>query len=312
MSSKRPLGPVAHVVHDRVGHARDQVAADLHAVDLEQVRLDIPRREPAAVEREDLLVEPDEPALALRDDLRLKAAVTIPRGIDLDLAVLGDQCLRRSPVARVASAAGRLAVRLIADTLGQLGLHRAFHQPLGQLRQDPAGPGDLLLRRRAGQQLIDQLVADPPIRGHLQSLPDPAAARGPIHRLIDRAGRQPWGVRSGRAAPGLPSAQPSSLPLAGLVAGQPRRVPSSQSLKLQLGPTVLLGPAARYRRHSDLLLDRCLHRGSDTPSRGLDWSGSAPPAVFDAGVAVVMRSACGGSRAGDHVTERVDAYAQGR
>ena len=62
---QRPLGPLADVVHDRVGHAGDQVAADLHAVDLLQVRLDVARRQPAAVEREDLLVEPDEPPLAL-------------------------------------------------------------------------------------------------------------------------------------------------------------------------------------------------------------------------------------------------------
>ena len=40
---QRPLGPVADVVHHRVGDARDQVAADLDAVDLGQVRLDIAR-----------------------------------------------------------------------------------------------------------------------------------------------------------------------------------------------------------------------------------------------------------------------------
>ena len=62
---------------------RDQVAADLHAVDLLQVRLDVARREPARVQREDLLVEPDEPPLALADDLRLKAPVAIARRVDL-------------------------------------------------------------------------------------------------------------------------------------------------------------------------------------------------------------------------------------
>ena len=35
---QRPLGPVADVVHHAVGDARDQVAADVHAVDLLEVR----------------------------------------------------------------------------------------------------------------------------------------------------------------------------------------------------------------------------------------------------------------------------------
>ena len=181
--------------------------------------------------------------------------------------MLGDQRLRCRAVALVRSAAGRFAVRLVADVIGQLGLHRPLDQALGQLGQDPAGPGDLLLGRGAGEQLVDELVADPPIGRHVESLPDPAAARGPIHRLIDHAGPQHRGVRGARAAPRLPSAKPSSLPLAGVVAEQPRRVPSSQSLKLELqrGPAVLLGPASRCRRHSDLLWIGCLHRGSDTP-----------------------------------------------
>jgi hypothetical protein len=41
---QRSLLPGADVVHDRIGDAADQVAADLHAVDLGQVRLDVARR----------------------------------------------------------------------------------------------------------------------------------------------------------------------------------------------------------------------------------------------------------------------------
>lgn len=96
---QRPLGPLTDVVHDRVGHAADQVEADLDAVDLGQVRPDVTDRQPAAVERQDLVVEPDEPPLALADDLRLKAAVTVARRVDLDLPVLADQRLRGRAVA---------------------------------------------------------------------------------------------------------------------------------------------------------------------------------------------------------------------
>jgi hypothetical protein len=133
---QRPLSPFAHVVHDRVGHLRDQLPADLHAIDLLQMRLDIPHREPAAIERQDLLVKPDEPPLALADDLRLKAPIPITRSVELDLPVLADQRLRRRAVALVRGPARRLAVRLAAHMAGQLDLHRPLHHPLGQLRQE--------------------------------------------------------------------------------------------------------------------------------------------------------------------------------
>jgi hypothetical protein len=52
---------------------------------------------------------------------------------------------------RVPRPAGRLPMRLAAQMVGQLDLHRALHQSLGQPRQQPAGPDDLLLAARAGQ-----------------------------------------------------------------------------------------------------------------------------------------------------------------
>jgi len=54
------------------------------------VRLNVAHRQPAAIEREDLVVEPDDAALALTDDLRLKAPVPIARRVDLDLPALGE------------------------------------------------------------------------------------------------------------------------------------------------------------------------------------------------------------------------------
>lgn len=52
------------------------------------MRLHVADREAAAVERQDLLVNPLKPPLALADDLRLKAPVPITRGADLDLPML--------------------------------------------------------------------------------------------------------------------------------------------------------------------------------------------------------------------------------
>ena len=152
------------------------------AVDLGQVRLDIARRQPAAVQRQDLVVKPLKPPLALADDLRLKRSRRDPAarrsrpGPCSVISVLG---LR--PVARVARPARRLGVRLIAQMVSQLDLHRALHQPLGQLRQQPARPGDLLLRRRAGQQLIDHLIGDPLAIGPRDHPPQSGAVHGVIH-----------------------------------------------------------------------------------------------------------------------------------
>ncbi len=199
---QRPFRPVAGVVHDPVGDPRDQVPADVDAVDLVQVRGDVTGRQAAAVEREDLLVEPDEAALALAHDLRRKAAVAVTRRVDRDRAVLGDQRLRCCAVALVGGAAGRLLVRLVADVVGQLDLHRPLHEALGQLGEQPARPGDLLLGRGAGEQLVDHLIADPPIGRHPQRSMDLAAARRTVQRLIDHVGRGP----GGGAPAGLPSA----------------------------------------------------------------------------------------------------------
>ena len=137
--------PRPGVVHDRVSDAADEVPSDVHAIDLGDVRLDIPRRQAAGVQRQDLVVKALKAPLTLADDLRLKAAITIARRIDPDRTVLGDQRLRRRPVARVARPAGRLLMTFIADVIGQLDLHRTFHQPLGQLRQQATRPDDLLL-----------------------------------------------------------------------------------------------------------------------------------------------------------------------
>ena len=181
---QRPLRPGADVVHDRVGDLRDQLAADLHAVDLLQVRLDVPRRQPPRVQREDLVVEPHKAALALSDDLRLEAAVAIPRGVDRYPPLIADQRLGRRPIPSVAGATGRLQMRLVAQMVGQLDLQRSLDQPLGQLRQHPAGPRDLLLGPGAGQQLVDHLIGDPATIGQLERSAQPSSIDRVSHELV--------------------------------------------------------------------------------------------------------------------------------
>src|SRR5439155_5168717 len=113
------------------------------------------------VEREDLVVEPLEAPLPLADDLRLEAALAIPRRFDPHRSVLGRKRLRRRTVAGVTGAAGRLLMRLVAEMLGQLRRHRPLNQPLRQLRKNAAGADDLLLRAGTGKQLVDHLLREP-------------------------------------------------------------------------------------------------------------------------------------------------------
>src|SRR5439155_26230119 len=113
----------------------------------------------ARVEREDLLVEPLEAPLPLADDLRLEAALAVPRRFDPHRSLLGRKRLRRRAVAGVAAAAGRLLVRRVAEILGQLRRPRPLPQPLRQLREHTARPDDLLLGASAGQQLVAHLIS---------------------------------------------------------------------------------------------------------------------------------------------------------
>jgi hypothetical protein len=229
-----PLLPAADVLHDGVGDAADQVAADRNAVDLSKVRLNVAHREPTRIQREDLVVEPLEAALALAHDLRLKRALAVPWRLDPHRPVLGRKRLRTRAVAGVAGAAGRLLVRLIAKVLGQLGRHRPLHEPAREVGQKTAGPDDLLLRAGVREQLVDQLVGQA-----VTDLGRELDEGGPLPRARSASG-------SLRSPCGLAALPAGAIPLGGL---------------LQLGS----GPAVR--RHGDRFRS-CLHKSSDTPRRG--------------------------------------------
>ena len=49
-------------------------------------------------------------------------------------------------------------MRLVAEMVGELDLHRALDQPLRQPRKQATRPNDLLLRSSPREQLIDELV----------------------------------------------------------------------------------------------------------------------------------------------------------
>ena len=92
----------------------------------------------AGVEPEHPLIQAGQARLALADQLRLKAAVAVPRRLDLDRPELGVQPLRRRAVAGVARPAGRRLTGRIAQVLGQLGAQRRLEHPARELRDQPA------------------------------------------------------------------------------------------------------------------------------------------------------------------------------
>jgi len=92
--------------------------------------LDVTRRHPAGVQREDLLVEAVEGAGVLGHDPRLEARVAVTRQLDPDRAVDGTQRLRRNTVAAVRLPFGRLGTGRVAEVLLELDAGRPFDQPL--------------------------------------------------------------------------------------------------------------------------------------------------------------------------------------
>ena len=75
-------------------------------------------------------------------------------------------------------------MRLVAQMVGQLDLHRSLDQPLGQRRQHPAGPGDLLLGPRTGQQLVDHLIWKLATIGQLERSAQPSSIDRVSHQLV--------------------------------------------------------------------------------------------------------------------------------
>jgi hypothetical protein len=173
--------PRLGVLEDRVGDLGDQVGADVGAIDLAQVALDLADRQPAGIERDHLVVKADPARLALAHDLGLERPVAVPRRADPHRPRVGQDRLGRLAVARVAGTARRRLPGQIAQMVGQLGRQRALQQPPGELAQQPVGARDLLGALRAAQQLVDQLIRQ------LTTL-DQAAARQPRQGARRRRG----------------------------------------------------------------------------------------------------------------------------
>ncbi|BCL25110.1 hypothetical protein GCM10017668_69530 [Streptomyces tuirus] len=114
---------------------------------------------PCRGQRQRHLVDPGQPPLPLPDDLRLERARSVTRHLDLDRPDVGQHGLGPAPVAGVAAAPAGRIVLLIAEVIGDLAFQRRLQDPLGQLLQQPALPGQLQsLRPGPFHQHRDQLL----------------------------------------------------------------------------------------------------------------------------------------------------------
>src|SRR5215212_8664794 len=101
---QRPGLPRFHLLGDRVGDVGDRLVAQLGAQGAFQMSLNVADRHPPGIQADDHLRQPADPPLALRHQPRLKGAVTVPRGSQINIADLGAQPFTRGPVPGVAGA----------------------------------------------------------------------------------------------------------------------------------------------------------------------------------------------------------------
>src|SRR5215472_12015455 len=100
---ERAGGPLGHLLEHPVGDPGDGLLGHARAVNLLEVRADLPGCQALRVEGEHHLVDAVEATLPLLDDLRLEATRPIPWHLDLDLAtVLGEHRLAAAAVTHVA------------------------------------------------------------------------------------------------------------------------------------------------------------------------------------------------------------------
>jgi hypothetical protein len=102
--------------------------------------------------------------------------------------------LLADPVAGIADPARRRLAALIAQVIGQLGIHSPLDQPFRQPVEQPVRAGDLLRRLRAGQELVDQLV-----RKLWRLGLDPHPGNRPLRELVWQGGL-PSGRPAGRGS----------------------------------------------------------------------------------------------------------------
>jgi hypothetical protein len=127
----------------RVGDRSDRLLGDLRAIDLGQVRGDLPVGQPFRRQGNHHILDPGQPPLPFSDDFRLETGIPVPRHGNLHRTRLGEHRLRAVAVTGIAAVTARGIVLAVAEMVIQLALQGALDHHLGQAAQQPALAGQL-------------------------------------------------------------------------------------------------------------------------------------------------------------------------
>ena len=139
---QRPVLPGHHVLQHGVADPADGVPADLNAVDLQQMTLDVPDGHALDVQGDHLGRQSIQAALPLRNSDRLETAVAIPGHPQIHLADIGGPRLGIGAVAAVARASALDGVALIAEMVGHLDVQPGLQHPAHQRGQQTVIPAE--------------------------------------------------------------------------------------------------------------------------------------------------------------------------
>ena len=140
---ERPALPFRHAVHHPVGDRADRLLRHLRAVNLGQVRGDLPVGQPFRGQGNHHLVDPGQPPLPFRDNLRLETGIAVTRHGDFHRPRIGENPLGPVAVAGIAAITPGRVVLAIAEMVIQLAFQRALDHHLRQLAQQAAVAGQL-------------------------------------------------------------------------------------------------------------------------------------------------------------------------
>lgn len=127
--------------------------------------LNLAGRHAAGAERDHLVVEAGQTALAFGHDLGLERPVTVARDTEIEWPGVGGEALGRVPVSAVSGAAAFGRVLLVAEVGAHLGLERALDQASGELFDEAAGGEDLCRIVALGEKLVEEFEVDGHHRG---------------------------------------------------------------------------------------------------------------------------------------------------
>src|ERR1039457_5099585 len=135
--------PFCQALHDPVGNRRDRLLRYFRAVDLGQVRADLPVRQPFRRQGNHHVIDPGQPPLPFSDDFRLETGIPVPGHGDFHRPGLGDHRLGTVAIAGIAAIPARWVVPGIAKVVVHLALQGTLDHHLRQLPQQPALSGHL-------------------------------------------------------------------------------------------------------------------------------------------------------------------------